>query len=208
MSLHHEISDERHEIDAVGFDAKRRMICRIVREIQQYGIQVNLRFPVSVDEDLGRISGSIIEVVTDPVEPTITAFTLCHLFGHMIQFTNMEKYRHLIEPVSRKPPVFLSEEFWQKFYVYEREAFAYGLCLLENAISPDGHLLNQYSNFMDLDFGHFREYITSGKRLNRIEYRTKLLYCYASHPAIIPLKPLPIDGVDWSNSTNIEALIY
>lgn len=203
-----ETSSECSQVGTAAFDAMRQITDRIIHEIQQFGIQVKLRFPVSSEEDLGHISGSIIEVVTDSVEPTITPFTLCHLFGHMIQFTNINKYRHLIDPVSRKPPVLLSEGFWQEFYAYEREAYAYGVCLLESKISTDGSLLSKYANFMNVDFEHFREYVTSGKRLDRIAYRTRLLHRYASHPTTIPFEPLSIAGVEWGRLSNVEATIY
>jgi len=179
----------------------------IVREIQKHGIRARLRPLTSVDEDLGRISGSTIEVVTDPVETTVAAFTLCHLFGHMVQFTTLDRYKHLIDPVSQTPPVLLSAEFWREFYAYEREAFGYGAALLENVI-PSNALRSRYANFMEVDFEHFREYITTGKRLNRIKYRDKVLQGYASHPRVVPIEPLSVSGVIWTKLEGVEATIY
>jgi len=184
------------------------VIEEIVREVQKHGIRVHLRLPASIDEDLGRMSHSTIEVVMDPVETTVAPFTLCHLFGHMVQFTTVDRYKHLIDPVSQAPPIFLSEEFWQEFYAYEREAFGYGACLLENAVPANDVVRSRYANFMKVDFDHFREYVSTGKRLNRTEYRAKLLDRYVSHPRAAPIEPLSISGVNWPRLASVEATIY
>jgi hypothetical protein len=184
------------------------MTALIAREIQKHGIGVELRSPASIDDDLGRISGSTIEVVTDPLEATIAAFTLCHLFGHMVQFTTVDRYRHVIDPVSEPPPISLNDEFWQSFYCYEREAFGYGACLLENAVPTDDHLRSLYANFMKVDFDHFRKYISSGNRVNRAEYRATLLHRYMSRPMVIHVEPLSISAVEWSNLASVKATIY
>jgi len=184
-----------------------RMIPEIVSEIQRHGIRVELRSPVSLDEDLGRISASTIEVIIDPVE-TITAFTLCHLFGHMIQFTSLDRYRHLIEAVSPTPPVSLSPEFWRQFYAYEREAFGYGECLLEQTALADSELRSQYANFMELDFEHFRSYVSTGKRLNRRQYRGSLLKRYRSNPSTAPIESRSLARVEWWKLAKVEARIY
>src|SRR5947207_13572626 len=149
----------------------------IVREIQKHGIRARLRPLTSVDEDLGRISGSTIEVVTDPVETTVAAFTLCHLFGHMVQFTTLDRYKHLIDPVSQTPPVLLSAEFWREFYAYEREAFGYGAALLGNVI-PSNPLRSRSANLKDVDFETFRDYRTTATSVRSIKYRLKVVQRY------------------------------
>ena len=109
----------RLRIRAIYIGWETQVIEAIVRRIQEYGVEVRLRDGASLDEDLGRISGSTIEVVSDPVEPTIALFTMCHLFGHLVQFTDRGRYMHLLDPVSKAPPNLLDDDFWQEFYAYE-----------------------------------------------------------------------------------------
>jgi hypothetical protein len=183
----------------------------VARKIQEYGIEVKMLSMGSNDDDLGRISGSTIEVVVDPLETIIGTFTLCHLFGHMVQFTTMGRYKHLTDAVSQGPPVILSEGFWREFYAYEREAFGYGALLLDKAIAVvwvGSGLRNRYANFMEVDFQHFRDYMTGKKRLDRGKYREKFLHRCISHPAATPIRPLPISDVVWSKLEGVEATIY
>ena len=126
----------------------------------------------------------------------------------MVQFTSVDRYKHLIDPVSQAPPILLSEEFWREFYAYEREAFGYGACLLENIIPANDALRSRYANFMEVDFDHFREYVSTNKRLNRTGYRARLVQRYASHPMAAPIEPLSVSGVIWTKLKGIEATIY
>ncbi len=183
-------------------------IQEIVREIQKHGIRVRLRPAVAGDKDLGRISGSTIEVVRDPLERTIEAFTLCHMFGHMVQFTTPTRYKHLLDRVSKPPPIQLSEDFWGAFYAYEREAYGYGATLLERSSPTNDALRSQYANFMGVDFEHFRHYITTNHRSDRAGYRTKLLRRYASCPITTPITALSFSTVNWANLISTDAIIY
>lgn len=184
------------------------LIQKIIQQIESHGINVRVSLPASVHDDLGRISGSTITVVGDNEEPTIPAFTLCHLFGHLIQLTTPDQYRHLIDAVDHAPPVMLSDEFWVAFYSYEREAFAYGAVLLERAAGHDEILQKRYSIFMEMDFEHFREYMTTTKRLNRLQFRAELVrrYLEDENPLHIPLKPFA--EVSWPSLKLIDAAIF
>ena len=180
----------------------------IVREIQKHGIRVRLRPAVAADKDLGRISSSTVEVVRDPFERTIEAFTLCHMFGHMVQFTTPERYEQLLDPVSKTPPIELSEDFWGAFYAYEREAYGYGATLLESSIPIDDALRSRYANFMEVDFKYFRKYISTNRRSTRTDYRAKVLRRYESYPVAVPIAPLPFSNVKWMQIGDIKATIY
>ncbi len=190
------------QVTKIGQDGIRA----ILREIEKCGLRVRLHPAVATDEDLGRICGSTIEVVEDPLERTIEAFTLCHLFGHMIQFTTLSQYEKLLGAVSGTPPTQLSDNFWSAFYAYELEAYGYGGTLLENSLPADDVLRSRYATFMELDFNHFRIYTTTGNRLDRTRYREKLLQSY-NRPVTTLIKPLPISGVNWSNLSTLEARI-
>jgi hypothetical protein len=180
----------------------------IAQEIMKHGIDVRLRPAVSTDQDLGLIAGSTIEVIEEPTEPTIASFTLCHLFGHLIQFADPERYNHLVRAVSKALPILLGDAFWQEFYAYEREAFGYGAALLESAVPADAVLKGLYSNFMEVDFLHFRSVITTGERPNRSEYLDMVRRRYQSFPETPAIEPLLIPNVDWSRLKGVEATIY
>jgi hypothetical protein len=184
------------------------MIDAIIRQIKTHGVEVRLRSAVSANEELGRISQTVLEVVEDSEEPTVEAFTLCHLFGHLIQFTTRDRYQHLIDPVSETPPVHLSDSFWREFHAYEQEAFGYGASILESAVLPNSALKSQYANFMEIDFEHFRSFITTGTRSNRQEYRAKLQGRYASLPLVAPIAPISIPKVNWAEFSGVEVTIY
>jgi len=180
----------------------------ITQEIMSFGVEVIVVQAVSPDEDLGRIAGSTLEVVDDPNEPTIAPFTLCHLFGHLVQFTTRDRYEHLIGPVSQTPPVILPESFWQEFHVYEREAFGYGAAILESAVHPNDDLRGKYADFMETDFEHFRSFISTGRKPGRSEYRIRLQSRYELSSGTIHIAPIAIPRVEWANIQSVEVAIF
>jgi hypothetical protein len=184
------------------------MIDGIIRRIEEHSIQVRIRRAVSLGEDLGRIRNTTLEVIDDPEEPTIAAFTLCHLFGHLVQFTRRDQYKHLIDPVSQIPPVALSESFWREFYCYEREAFGYGASILEGAALPDDNLKCRYAKFMEVDFQHFRSFVSTGNKMNRQEYRDTLHERYTSDHGVTPIVPISLPAINWAELKDLEATIY
>jgi hypothetical protein len=179
----------------------------ITQEIMRFGVEVVVTQAVSADDDLGRITGSTLEVVDDPKEATIAPFTLCHLFGHLVQFTTRDRYEHLIGPVSQHPPVILPESFWQEFYEYEREAFGYGATILESAVHPSNDLRVKYADFMETDFEHFQAFVSTGRRADRNTYRSNYQRRQLSHSDVRQICPLPIPRVNWAPLRGIDVAI-
>jgi hypothetical protein len=185
-----------------------KMTDAITQEIMSFGVEVIVKQPLSPDDDLGRITGCTLEVVDDPKELTIAPFTLCHLFGHLVQFTTRDRYEHLIGPVSEPPPVVLPESFWQEFHAYEREAFGYGATILERAVHPNDDMRVKYADFMETDFEHFRSFISTGRKPGRSEYRIRLQSRYELSPGTIHIAPIAIPRVEWANIQSVEVAIF
>ena len=170
----------------------------VARQIEDFGVVVVLAPETSTADDLGSIQGAKLRVVDDKAEPEITAFTLCHLFGHLIQLSDRKRYEHLIDPVAAPPPVALPESFWHAFYEYEHEAFRYGATVLKLCTCDSKDIMAKYSGFMEVDFQQFRNYISTGLRTDREAYRALARTAFATSGdlRILSPKPLPL-VIDW-----------
>ncbi len=154
------------------------MLANLVNRLQQYDVEVRILANPDNDSELGALDGPTMHVILDQAEPTITVFTVCHLFGHMIQLTDYPRYAGLVESVAGRPPLSLPPAFWESFHVYEREAFGYGRSLMSLAGAVDQETEAKYAVFMESDFAHFRKFITTGRRLGRNQFRRWLRWRY------------------------------
>ena len=92
------------------------------------------------------------------------AFVISHLFGHMVQYLDFEKYKTLVEQTSFKPPLSLSAGFKASFREYEAEAFSYGFFALSSIASGiDSNLYHKYLAYFNLDFDRYWIYLTTGE---------------------------------------------
>lgn len=172
----------------------------VARRIESFGVAVVMAPETSTTDDLGSIQGAQLRVVDDKAEPEITAFTLCHLFGHLIQLSDRKRYEHLIDPVAAPPPVTLPESFWRVFHEYEHEAFSYGATVLKLCSGESKDLMAKYSKFMEVDFQQFRNYMSTGLRTDRDAYRVLVQAAFATSGdlRILSPKPLPL-AIDWKS---------
>jgi hypothetical protein len=163
------------------------------RSVQERGLSV-----VVLDEppntlDLGLIDGQRLVVVSSAHETTLAPFTLCHLFGHSVQFQHFEAYRALVSTVSQGPPLFLSEGFWNDFWQYEMEAFGYGRTLFASVGRVHPRIERCYAQFMAADFFRFRHFITTGKQSDREAFCAQLQTLYSDTTSVVrSIPPLPV----------------
>lgn len=171
--------------------------------IAGFGVKVALAPEASATDDLGSIQGVTLRVVDDKAQPEITAFTLCHLFGHLIQLTDRKRYQHLIDPVAAPPPITLPDSFWKAFHEYEYEAFSYGATVLKLCTCDWNDVIVKYSKFMDVDFRQFRNYISTGIRTDRDAYRllAQTAFTTSGDFKILSPKSLP-RAIDWKTLPN------
>ena len=121
-------------------------------------------------------------------------FTIAHLFGHLVQFTDYEAYRHLTERVEEPKPLRLDEEFKRAFYAYECEAFGYGKTVMREAFPLTPDVERRFAIFMETDFEHFWNYLTTGRQGDVASFNallTRNYHSWARPIPEIPCLPLP-----------------
>lgn len=145
--------------------SKPNVILRLmVKTLNKHGINVYLSRSAQEGIDIAQLQNKKISINTGARDTLSTVFTIAHLYGHLVQYTNYNKYAHLIEAVSKDKPLRLDEEFKKQFYQYEREAFRIGKGLMLQASNMTKEIDSKYFIFMNTDFNHFWSYITTGKK--------------------------------------------
>ncbi len=103
-----------------------------------------------------------------------TLFIVCHVFGHLVQYTTKKEYAPLLAVVNSRPlPLNLDNEFKERYFAYEKEAFQIGKGLMEQVIPIDSELDKLYQIFMYADYEHFWQYLTTGHHLSRKEFHRR-----------------------------------
>ena len=176
----------------------------------RYGIEIVLTESIEDNVEIAELVNKKIIVNTTARDSEAILFVIAHLFGHMVQFTNYEKYRLLVETVERPKPLALSNEFKQAFYKYEVEAYKIGKGLLESIISDsDMNLLDEhYQIYLETDFNVFWEYLTTGDQASISEFNTVLNKQYAAQKGrfINQLRSIALpDAID---ASPISAKVY
>ncbi len=183
------------------------LFAAIAQQVEQFGVYVKLRQVETLDGDLGRILNHSIEVVDDIHDPSIPVFTLCHLFGHLVQFSESSRYKRLTDEVSFPPPALLPAAFWNEFRAFEHEAFRYGAALLFANGEVSEELLQRYAAYFEVDSALFREYITTGRRSSRQRYRQEIERHY-KHGVFVPITPLAIPAIEIARLAGVDATIF
>lgn len=163
----------------------------------RYDVQVQLNLGDEPDAvDIGALEGRTIRVNLGSRSALEAIFVICHLFGHVVQFSQYERYRRLVETVEEPKPLRLSESFKAAFAAYELEAYEYGRELLRQAVSPS--FADQvdvfYRVYYETDLRLFIQYIETGQRISAHEFLRILHHDYGAGPAVrtpIACKMLP-----------------
>jgi hypothetical protein len=149
----------------------------------EYGVEIKKENAGSENYvNIADFSGKTIRVNTSVRGDEELIFIIAHLFGHMVQFSNYPHYKELVEETERPKPLQLSEEFKAAFYAYEREGYAIGKALLEQALGPTKteQLDERYQLYLETDFTAFWSYITTGVQISSVEFEKKLRENYRS----------------------------
>ena len=103
-----------------------KMLNQIVASLKGKNIDVHF---VNSDKDgieIGELKNGRITLNSNSRDELSLIFTIAHLFGHYCQFGNYDKYKHLVEAVEKPAPIKVADDFRDKFWEYEKEAFGIG----------------------------------------------------------------------------------
>jgi hypothetical protein len=133
--------------------------------------------------DMGSFSGKRILINAEARDELGLVFILAHLFGHMVQFSNYEKYRHLVEAVEKPKPLKLSLGFKKAFRGYEGEAAEIGKGLLEKVFGKNSGYVKsidgRFQTYMDTDFRiYWHQYLMAGRQVTSREFNTAVRMDY------------------------------
>ena len=185
------------------------MLTDIVASLK--GKSIDLHF-VNSDKDgieIGELKNGRITLNTNSRDELSLVFTIAHLFGHYCQFRNYDKYNHLVEAVEKPAPIKVADDFKDKFWEYEKEAFGIGKSLMLEAFPVNDDLDNRYQTFMLTDFEHFWNYITTGenegvKEFNqRLENNYNQNFKFENH-----IQPIPVPEFSKDEIIKAEVTIY
>jgi len=186
-----------------------KMLTDIVASLK--GKSIDLHF-VNSDKDgieIGELKNGRITLNTNSRDELSLVFTIAHLFGHYCQFRNYDKYNHLVEAVEKPAPIKVADDFKDKFWEYEKEAFGIGKSLMLEAFPVNDDLDNRYQTFMLTDFEHFWNYITTGenegvKEFNqRLENNYNQNFKFENH-----IQPIPVPEFSKDEIIKAEVTIY
>lgn len=186
-----------------------QMLNNVVACLKERNIEVHFVNSDNAGIEIGELRNGKILLNNHSRDELSLIFTSAHLFGHYCQFKNYAKYKHLVEEVEKPVPIKLSNEFKEKFWDYEKEAFGIGKSLMLEAFSVDENLDNRYQTFMLTDFEHFWDYITSGKREGVKEFNQRLETNYGRNLTFEKqIQPIPIPEFTKDEPIKAEVTIY
>lgn len=159
--------------------------------------------------EIGELKNGRITLNTNSRDELSLVFTIAHLFGHYCQFSNYDKYKHLIEAVEKPAPIKVPLDFKNSFWEYEKEAFGIGKTLMSEAFPVDESLDNRYQTFMLTDFQHFWDYITTGENEGVKEFNQRLEKNYSQNLKFEKqIQPIPIPAFSKDETIKAEVTIY
>jgi hypothetical protein len=125
-------------------------------------------------------------------------FVMAHLFGHMVQFTDYEKYRHIVETEEKnEKPIKLSDEFKKEFFDYEVEGYRIGKSFMKEVLgeSEVEAVDEKYQIYLNTDFELFWNYLTKAEHTSIEDFNVILEERYRSwsgkYPQGLLAIPLP-----------------
>jgi len=170
---------------------KNNLLEDLVIELKNRKIRVHYIESKNDNINVAELKNSNIFVNITSRDELSVAFTIAHLYGHLIQFKDYEKYKHLIEIVKRPVPVNLSKRFLSEFWRYEKEAFCIGKGLLIDIGYMNFEIERKYSVFLQTDYNYFMKYLTTGENCNIEDFNKLLIENYNRiNSKIYKLKPI------------------
>jgi hypothetical protein len=158
---------------------------------EKYAVEVVIAdFKEKEGVEIGALTDKRILINKKSRDDVGVLFVIAHLFGHMVQFSNYEKYRHLVEEVEKPKPLSLSESFWLEFYEYECEAYRIGETLFLEALGPiTADLLDErFQIYRDTDFVMFKKFLKTGRQISIDEFNEILDRNYIKWSGNYPTK--------------------
>lgn len=166
----------------------------------RYGIEVIIDdFPEEEGVEIGALSHKKILINRKSRGEMEVLFVMAHLFGHMVQFTNYEKYRYLVETTEQPKPLVLSDDFKQAFFDYEVEGYLIGKALLEEVLGKEeaAALDEKFQVYLHTDFDTFWDYLVTGNQITIADFNALLSKNYEQWRGTYtePLESIPLPSV-------------
>lgn len=185
------------------------MMKSILAGLNSWGIEVQFIHDGEDSIAIGELREGKIKLNTNARDELSQIFTIAHLFGHYCQFKDYDEYKHLIEIVNQPLPVTPDADFKAEFWRYEQEAFGIGLTLMTSAFNVTEKTKRYYQVFMQTDFDHFWNYITTGVNENIRQFNKALKRNYRNVEFTgTPMNALPIPGQVSRSSNHTQVTIF
>lgn len=162
-----------------------------------YSVEVTIKDSIEDGIEIAELVNRSILINKQSRNDTEILFVIGHLFGHMVQFSHYEDYRHLVEKVGEPKPLQLSDDFKKAFYAYEVEGYRIGKGLMEAVLGKaEANTLDEkYQIYLETDFLTFWQYLTTGNQISVSAFNTLLLQNYIAwkgkYPKELGSIPLP-----------------
>lgn len=101
-------------------------------------------------------------------------FVLAHVFGHLVQYLDSDRYAPLISKVETPPPIHFEPEDERAYLDYEMEAFGWGEVLMRACARVPAELFNRYRAFAAVDFRTYLSYLKTGVQTDPDSFQTML----------------------------------
>lgn len=164
----------------------------LIHYLETVGVTVSLSREEAKEVTIAQLRNQHIVINTRNRDGLNCLFTVAHLFGHLVQNLNYDRYSHLTSRVEGAKPVVVDDAFRVAFYEYEVEAFRIGKGLMQACFEADRELDSKYTLFMETDFAHFWHFITTGERGDAATFNEILEEAYLAWPSNERfLSPLP-----------------
>lgn len=92
------------------------------------------------------------------------AFLLAHIYGHLVQHSDLDEYLDLIAKIEGVPPIRFDPSERAQYFRYELEASAWGEALMRSCSPVPDDLLNRYRAYVLVDFDTYFAYLRTGRQ--------------------------------------------
>ena len=175
-----------------------------------YGVEVVIKDSIEDGIEIAELVNRTILINKQSRSETEILFVIGHLFGHMVQFSHYEDYRHLVEKVGEPKPLQLSNDFKKAFYAYEVEGYRIGKGLMETVLGKtETNILDEkYQIYLETDFITFWEYLTTGNQISVSAFNTLLLRNYIDWKGRYPNQLKGIPPPDTIVFSSVDVKVY
>jgi len=157
---------------------EEKMLYELRMNLKSKGIDVLLVNKIGEGSDIAELKNKKIKINKNSRDKLSILFTMAHLYGHLVQFNSSGYYQRLTKRVKPPFPLKFSDGFKQKFKEYEMEAMRIGKGLMLESFDLDYETDIKYYIFMETDFKHYWNYVTTGKKGSIRDFNLLLLANY------------------------------